>query len=104
MKALRIPFVAGALAGVLFVLALLVLDNGGLATLIASDQQAWLPLLMLALSFGGLFGIVVTVSSLVGELPPQGHWQSNPVAVRASSAVRRPLPPNRSGSRRRRHA
>jgi hypothetical protein len=95
MKPLRIPFAAGALAGACFVAALLALDIGGIGTLIADDQAALLPSLLLVLAFAGLFGVVVTVSSLAGELPPQGHTQGSRVAVRASSAVRRPRPQSR---------
>jgi len=53
MKALRVPFAAGCLGGALFVLALLLLDIGGLGTLIARDHAMLLPLSMLLAQLGG---------------------------------------------------
>jgi arginine exporter protein ArgO len=64
MKALRVPFAAGALAGCLFVAALLILDVGGLGSLIARDQAALLPLFMLMAGFAFLFGIAVAASTV----------------------------------------
>ncbi|GAB2179215.1 hypothetical protein [Dongia sp. agr-C8] len=90
MKALRLPFAAGALSGCGFVAVLLFLDVGGLGTLIAHDQA--LPLLMLLLAFAALFGLAVAISSLTFAEQPRGH----PLRlVRAASAARRPLRPSR---------
>jgi hypothetical protein len=96
MKALRVPFAAGALAGGLFVVALLFLNVGGLGTLIARDEAGALPLLMLLIGFAALFGIAVSISSLAFVERPNGHRrQWTPIAVRASSAVHRPRPRSR---------
>jgi hypothetical protein len=96
MKALRVPFAAGALAGCLFVVALLFLNVGGLGTLIARDAARTLPLLMLLIGFALLFGIAVSISGFAFVERPNGHWQQwIPIAVRASSAVRRPRPRSR---------
>jgi hypothetical protein len=92
MKALCVPFAAGALAGGCFVVALLFLNIGGLGSLIASDQAGPLPLLMLLLGFAALFGLAVAVSSLAFAERPNGHRLQ---LVRASSAVRRPQPRSR---------
>jgi|AraplaMF_Col_mMF_1032025.scaffolds.fasta_scaffold00624_11 hypothetical protein len=101
MKALRVPFAAGALAGGLFVAALLILDVGGLGTLIMRDQAGFLPLLMLLLGFAALFGLAVAVSSLAFAERPSGH----PLRlVRASSTVRRLRQPSTSISHPRRRA
>jgi len=96
MNALRVPFAAGALAGGLFVAALLFLDVGGLGTLIARDQAAFLPVLMLLPALAALFGIAVAASSLAFLEHPSGHrkhWQ--PITVRASSTACRPRPQSR---------
>ena len=96
MKALRVPFAAGALAGCLFVLALAFLNVGGLGTLIALDEAGTLPLLMLLIGFAALFGIAVAISSLAFEERPNGYRaQCKPIAVTASSTVRRPRPRSR---------
>lgn len=96
MKALRVPFAAGALAGGLFVVALLFLNVGGLGTLIARDEAGALPLLMLLIGFAVLFGVAVAISGLAFVERPKGHRQQwTPIAVRASSAVHRPRPRSR---------
>jgi hypothetical protein len=93
MNALRVPFAAGALAGCCFVAALLFLDVGGLGTLVTRDQATYLPLLMLLTAFAALFGIAVAISSLAFADKPKGHRpQCKPIAVTASSTVRRPRP------------
>ncbi|WP_395019910.1 hypothetical protein [Dongia sp.] len=92
MKALRVAFAAGALAGACFVAALLLLDLGGLARLIVRDHAAFQPLLMLVLAFAALFGLAVAISSLSSAEQPRGH----PLRlVRAALAARRPLQPSR---------
>jgi len=96
MRALRVPFAAGALAGCLFVVALVFLNVGGLGILIARDEAGTLPLLMLLVGFAALFGIAVSISNLAFDERPNGHRrQWTPLAVRASSAVRRPRPRSR---------
>jgi hypothetical protein len=96
MKALRVPFAAGAFAGCLFVVVLLFLNIGGLGTLTARDAARTLPLLMLLIGFAALFGIAVASSSLAFVERPNGHRRRwTPITVRASSAVRKPRPRSR---------
>ena len=96
MEALRLPFAVGALAGCLFVAALLLLDIGGIGALIARDAAGLLPLFLLFLGFSGLFGIVVAATCFAMELRPRGHPIAlKPVAVRASAAACRPRSPSR---------
>ena len=92
MKALCVSFAAGAFAGCCFVAALLSLDIGGLGSLSAPGRSGFLPLLMLLLGFAALFGLAVAVSSLAFSERPSGHRLQ---PVRASSAIRRPLPRSR---------
>jgi hypothetical protein len=73
MKALLIPFAAGCLGGCLFGAALLLLDIGGLGTLILRDQASFLPLFMLLVQLAGLFGIAVMMSTVEAENPPRGR-------------------------------
>lgn len=75
MRASLLPFAAGVFAGCLFVVALLLLDIGGLGTLIVRDEAVFLPLFMLLVELGGLFGIAVMISSLTEEHRPVGRRQ-----------------------------
>ncbi len=63
MRRLLQSFALGAIAGGLFLAALLFLDIGGLGTLILRDRAALVPIALLLVNLCGLFGIVVAVSS-----------------------------------------
>ncbi len=60
-------FAMGALAGGLFLAALLILDIGGFGTLISRDRAAFAAIALLLLNFCGLFGIVIAASSGAGS-------------------------------------
>ncbi|MDQ7248280.1 hypothetical protein [Dongia sedimenti] len=102
MKASLVPFAAGCLGGGLFVGALLLLDVGGIGTLIARDQAVFLPIFMLLVQLGGLFGMAVMLSSLMEEERADGDRQR--VALSPLPAVHKPQPPSTSIFRRRRRA
>jgi hypothetical protein len=91
MKASLVPFAAGCLGGCLFVAALLLLDIGGLGTMMARDQAVFVPLFMLLVNLGGLFGIAVMISSLAGSDHPNGR----PVQLRPLPATRPLRSPHR---------
>jgi hypothetical protein len=91
MKASIISFAAGCLGGCLFVGALLLLDIGGLGTLVARDQAVFLPLFMLLVQLGGLFGMAVMLSSLADEPRADGHRQRrDPIPLPAAQRLRSP--------------
>jgi hypothetical protein len=91
MKASLVPFAAGCLGGCAFVVALLFLDIGGLGTLIARDQAIFLSIFMLLVQIGGLFGMMVMLSSLTDEERPKGCRQRlAPIPLPAARTLRSP--------------
>jgi len=96
MKVWLVSFAAGCFGGCCFVAALLMLDIGGLGTLIARDQGALVPLLLLLTAVAGSFGVAMAVSSVAEEQPPRGgRLQRRALPVRASAAACRLQSPNR---------
>ncbi len=60
-------FAAGAVAGGLFLAALLLLDIGGLRTLMLHDRAVFVPFFMLLVDLCALFGMAVMITSLAEE-------------------------------------
>ena len=94
MPAPLIRFAAGCIAGCSFVIALLVLDVGGLGTLILRDRETFLALVMLLTQLGGLFGMAVMITA-TAEADDRGRRIPARVPVNASRAA----PPLRSPNR-----
>ncbi|HVY97979.1 MAG TPA: hypothetical protein VHA35_00660 [Dongiaceae bacterium] len=111
MRLLLHRFTFGAVAGGAFLVALLVLDIGGLRTLLLDDRESFVPFFMLLVDLCGLFGIVVMISSLAEEEPTRPKGRARVVAAlprparhllrisnfaaSARPATRRPRWPNR---------
>ena len=89
-----IRFAAGCIAGCSFVSALLVLDVGGLGTLILHDRETFLALVMLLTQLGGLFGMAVMITA-IAESDDRGRRIPMRVPVSSSRAA----PPLRSPNR-----
>ena len=94
-RALMRHFMAGAVAGCLFLVALLALDIGGLRTLLLHDRSVFVPFFMLLVDLCALFGMAVMISSLAGEEPLRPEGKRVPIRVIASPAAPRPQSPNR---------
>jgi len=67
MRMLMHRFALGAIAGGLFLGALLLFDIGGLGSLLAHDRAVFVPVFMLLVDLCGLFGMVVMITSLAEE-------------------------------------
>ena len=72
MHTLMRHFAAGAVAGAFFLAAVLLLDIGGIGTLLLHDRAVFVPFFMLLVDLCGLFGMVVMLSSAWDEERPSG--------------------------------
>ena len=80
MRNYLVALVAGAFAGCIFVAVLLVLDVGGLRTLIFTDDEMAMPSILLLCQMAGLFGIGVAALAIAESEPGPDGGHRHPIA------------------------